>query len=446
MQRLAQLGTNRPPVLYFWYREAPRFLVPRGGGAVTRTNPPAAERGNLQLMLDSEGRLLQFQAWPEAKPEASSVGDFQKLLAAAGLDPTRMTVADPAWVPPSAFDARAAWTGAEGRDPIRVEAGAWQGRVVAFERLLPWRVTAPSNDATSGGFFLVFLPLAAAAVAWRNLRLGRGDKRGANRLAGFALACTLTTVFCGSHHVPSGEEVRILSRALQDSLFIPVLLWLVYVAFEPYLRRYAPNTLIGWSRLLEGRWGDPLVGGHLLVGVVIGLGMTLVIAIGPQGPNLSLSTFAPFAGTTLPVDVSRSVAWLAAMVTAGIGAALIFTLLWLLFRIPARRNWLASALVVGTVVAVFVPSHGPAALAPGIVVAVVALVIVRFGVLAAVAYYFTFYCAILGGAPWTTSVSVWYARTALLAIAAILAVAIYGFRTTLAGRPLWRDELQKDIA
>jgi hypothetical protein len=134
------------------------------------------------------------------------------------------------------------------------------------------------------------------------------------------------------------------------------------------------------------------------------------------------------------------------MVTAGIGTALIFTLLWLLFRIPARRNWLASALVVGTVVAVFVPSHGPAALAPGIVVAVVALVIVRFGVLAAVAYYFTFYCAILGGAPWTTSVSVWYARTALLAIAAILAVAIYGFRTTLAGRSLWRDELQKDIA
>jgi hypothetical protein len=34
----------------------------------------------------------------------------------------------------------------------------------------------------------------------------------------------------------------------------------------------------------------------------------------------------------------------------------------------------------------------------------------------------------------------------MLAIAAILALAIYGFRTTLAGRPLWRDELQKDAA
>jgi predicted Ser/Thr protein kinase len=434
VQRLAQLGSNRPPVLYFWYREAPRFLVPDGGGAVTPTNPPAAERGNLQMMLDSEGRLRQFQAWPEAKPEASSAGDFQKLLAAAGFVPTRMTVAEPAWVPPSAFDARAAWTVTEGRDAIRVEVAAWQGRVVALERQLPWKVTAPSNDATEGGFFLVFLPLAAAAVAWRNLRLGRGDKRGANRLALFALACGLTSEFCGSHHVPTGGEIGILIWALQDSLFLPVILWLVYVAFEPYLRRYAPNTLIAWSRLLEGRWRDPLVGGHLLAGVVIGLGVSLSSSMGIPNPFLSL-----------PVDVTGSVAWLANMMTNGIAVALLLTLLWLLVRIPARRNWLASALTVGTAVVLYAPSLGLAALGPGIVIGIFAVIIVRFGVLAAVAYYFTFYCAALGGAPWTTSISVWYARTTLLAIAAILAVAIYGFRTTLAGRPLWRDELQREV-
>lgn len=84
------------------------------------------------------------------------------------------------------------------------------------------------------------------------------------------------------------------------------------------------------------------------------------------------------------------------------------------------------------------------ALLAAIVVSVVALIILRFGVLAAVAYYFAVYA--VGGTTWTTSVSVWYSRTMLLAIAAILAVAIYGFRTTLAGRPLWRDELQKVTA
>ncbi|HYL78734.1 MAG TPA: serine/threonine-protein kinase [Bryobacteraceae bacterium] len=450
-QRLAHLGTNRPPVLNFWYREAPRYLVPTGGGAVSLGNPPAAERGNLQMLLDSEGRLLQFQARPAEKPDADkpdsetpgggkppSEADFQKLLAAAGLDPFRMTAAEPTWVPPSAFYTRAAWTVKEGLDSMRVEAATWQGRVVAFERLFPWNVSAPSNDATIGGLPLLLPPLmaVAVAVAWRNLRLGRGDKRGANRLAGFVLVCTLTAAFCDSHHLPSGVEVGVLLLALRNSLGVPVVVWLVYVAFEPYLRRYAPNTLIGWSRLLEGRWRDPLVGGQLLAGVAAGLGVSVVLAIGPG--NL-------IAALSLPVDGMRSVAWLANMMTFGMSLSLMFTLLWLLFRIPARRNWLASALMAGTVAAAFLPFFGLAALGVGIVAAALALIIMRLGVLAAVAYYFGLSCA-GGNAPWTTSVSVWYARTAMLAIAAILAVAIYGFRTTLAGRPLWRDELQKDIA
>src|SRR6185295_4892131 len=103
------------------------------GGAVERNNPPPAERGNLQMLLDSEGRLLQFQAWPEEVAATSSPVDFQKLLAAAGFDVSKMAADEPKWVPPSAFDARTAWTGTEGSDPIRIEAGAWQGRVVSFE-------------------------------------------------------------------------------------------------------------------------------------------------------------------------------------------------------------------------------------------------------------------------------------------------------------------------
>ena len=444
-QRMAQLGTNRPAALYFWYREAPSYLLPAEGGAVGRNNPPAAERGNLQMLLDSEGRLLQFQAWPEemsvgGKP--ASVADFQKLLASAALDPARMTAVEPSWVPPSAFDALSAWNVTEGRDAIRVEVASWQGRVVALERQLPWKVTGPSDNVAFANFFSVLLPLVAAAVAWRNLRLGRGDKRGANRLAGFVLVCTTAASFLGSHHVPLGMEGFIIYFALRDSLFLPVILWLVYVAFEPYLRRYAPNTLIGWSRLLEGRWRDPLVGGHLLAGVAIGVGVCVLLAAGPEDPS---------AGASLPVDASRSVQWLLRRILDGISASLLLTLLWLLFRIPARRNWLASVLFVGVTFALAAPrfASGWGWVSPlifGVVVVIVVLVIVHFGVLATVALTFTVYCAIGGSAPWTTSVSAWYARTTLLAIAAILAVAIFGFRTTFAGRPLWRDELQQNVA
>src|SRR6202043_2231916 len=112
--------------LYFWYHEAPRYLMTAEGGAVGRDNPPAAERGNLEMLLDSEGRLRQFQAWPEEMDATPAPADFQKLLAAAGFDASKMAPAEPAWTPPSAFDARAAWTVKEGSDSERVEAAAWQ--------------------------------------------------------------------------------------------------------------------------------------------------------------------------------------------------------------------------------------------------------------------------------------------------------------------------------
>lgn len=177
------------------------------------------------------------------------------------------------------------------------------------------------------------------------------------------------------------------------------------------------------------------MGGHVLAGTALAIGVSLLGALGPQSPG----------DVSLPVDASGSIAWLANVMVTGIAAALLLTLLWLLFRIPARRNWLASVLFV-----VFgVLGRGATTLRWTdilfliVLAALSALIIVRFGVLATVAFFFTWYCANAGSAPWTTSFSVWYAKTTLLAIAAILAVTIYGFRTTLAGRPLWRDEMQR---
>ena len=435
-QRLAQLGTNRPPALIFWYREAPRYLVGEEGGAVEINNPSAAERGNLEILLDSEGRLLQFRAWPQEKPSAEMPApDFIKLLTAAGFDPSKLTTAEPAWTPPMAFDTRAAWTSMEGSDPVRLEAAAWQGQVVALQRQLPWSVAPAPVNVGLNNFFGLFLPLVGAVVAWRNLRLGRGDKRGATRLAGFVLVCQMTRLILDSHHVPQvRQEGFVIYTALRDALYLPVTLWLVYVAFEPFLRRYVPNTLIGWSRLLEGRSKDPLVGGNLLVGVAMGLGMGLA-AVGI--PN-------PVADVRLPADTSGSIASLAAMASTGINGALMLTLLWLLFRIPTRRDWLACVLMTGVTAALVSLGRGSlvGAVAPVIVGGMGALLLMRSGVLALAASLVTFYLVEAGNIPWTTSVSVWYAKTMFLAIAVILAIAIYGFRTTLAGRALWNDELK----
>ncbi len=47
-------------------------------------------------------------------------------------------------------------------------------------------------------------------------------------------------------------------------------IWLLYVALEPYLRRSAPLTLVGWSRFLNGRFKDARVVRDALWGAVAG--------------------------------------------------------------------------------------------------------------------------------------------------------------------------------
>jgi hypothetical protein len=70
---------------------------------------------------------------------------------------------------------------------------------------------------------------------------------------------------------------------------------------------------------------------------------------------------------------------------------------------------------------------------------VVAFTLIRFGVLATIAaLYAAFVIEIF---PLTTNWSAWYAPAALLAIVTLVALALYGFVTTVKGRPLWPARL-----
>ena len=49
------------------------------------------------------------------------------------------------------------------------------------------------------------------------------------------------------------------------SLFQALGLILAYLSLEPLLRRLWPTLLVSWSRLVQGRWRDPLIGRDLLI-------------------------------------------------------------------------------------------------------------------------------------------------------------------------------------
>ena len=69
---------------------------------------------------------------------------------------------------------------------------------------------------------------------------------------------------------------------------------------------------------------------------------------------------------------------------------------------------------------------------------VFAFTLIRFGVLATVAALYAAF--IIELFPLTTNWSAWYAPAALLGIATLVGLALYGFVTTLSGRRLWPEK------
>ena len=124
---------------------------------------------------------------------ASQPVDWSLLFKAAGLDPAQCTPVEPESLPPDYADTRAAWTAAlpDRPDvPIRIEAAAWHGKPVSWRLIVPsWEnlaidtASSPREVPLWAGIVLITIAVVifagSAFFARRNLRIGRGDRRGA---------------------------------------------------------------------------------------------------------------------------------------------------------------------------------------------------------------------------------------------------------------------------
>ena len=297
-ERWDKLATGEPPVLHWWYRQSPRPLDVSGpSGRVTWNDPPQRVSGMAAVKYDLTGRLLALAVVPaQVEPASESPApavDWGPLLSAARLDVSRLRPATPRWTPPFHSDTRAAWEGAwpqRPEIPLRIEAAAYRGRPVWFEILSPW--TRPDRDrpfALSTGervargtaiLLAVGLVAAGAVLARHNLRLGRGDRRVAFRLALALTALGIGAFALTAHHVAdSALELLLLARSAGMALLLATLLWLFYLALEPYVRRLRPWTLVSWTRLLNGGYRDAVVGRDVLIGMVWGAGAAVLFPL-----------------------------------------------------------------------------------------------------------------------------------------------------------------------
>ena len=282
------LAERSAPVMIFWYRSSPQPLVPVGSNwNPTYSDPPMASAGMTRMNLDDTGRLLEFEAVPprgEDPAAAVRQAPWPALFAAAGLDISRFQPVTPELVPRVFGTERAAWEGTRAdRETVklRVEAAAFRGAPVSFRVTGPWeppipRTTAPLAQPTfwrvvanTLGTVVLF---ATLLLARGNLRAGRGDRRGAWRLFCVALAALAASwIVSGRHHASLLIEDDRLFEFLPHALMNAGTTWLLYIALEPYVRRFAPGILISWTRVLGGQFVDTRVGRDILVGATVGV-------------------------------------------------------------------------------------------------------------------------------------------------------------------------------
>ncbi len=455
---LMRMVSQPPTPLEYWYRESPRPLVTQtgSGGFVDEGDPFPSLPGMLALHLDLDGRLRAFAATPpEREPEPAQKGpaDWTPLFQAAGIDMASLKPVDPQWTPLAATDFRVAWTGQyPGRKdlPIRVEAASFHGRVVYFLIAGPWTkpFRTPEAKGVSSTFTLVILVLclaAAAIVARYNWKAGRSDPRSAIRIALYCAVARLLSWLIGAHHVASTEELDLAADVLGKAAFLFAIFWLVYLALEPWVRRYWPQTLITWSRLLAGRWRDPLVGRDILFGALCGIGYCLLF-LSYYWISLQIGEpdFSDFAVSNLTGARTAAYSVSSHLFDSLSGAVQLFLLLFLL-RILLRKQWLAAVVFV----AIFTFNHMAQedfnskaetvasiiffALTYGILV----LVMLRLGFFAIMTTLF-----MVDGVLnlfLTSDFGAWYGQSSLIVVLVASAFALWGFRQSLGGRPVFSE-------
>ena len=453
--RWDKLATGEPPVLSWWYRQSPRPLYPNSpNGGISWDDPPHLVSGMAAVRYDMTGRLLALSVVPPQVDSADAgpgAPDWSALFAAARLDPARMKPVAPRWNPPFQTDARAAWEGSWPQRPdfpIRIEAAAYHGRPVWFELVEPWTrpsrdlpfVLPPAERATRAAAVLLLLGLVAAGavLAKNNLRLGRGDRRTAFRLALTLSASGMAAFTLYAHHVAdTGLELLLLARIAGVSVLMAALVWVFYLALEPYVRRLRPWTLVSWTRLLNGGVRDAVVGRDVLIGMAWGGCVAAALPLLLRAVCW-LGYPTPPPESELAEALLRTRALLAVVLDQPVSATLLglgLLLLFVLLRMLTRRDLVAAALVVavptGLVMVGSPEGRLPIAAVAAAIYGSYLFLLLRYGVLSAIAASFT--TNILAATPQSLDPGSWLGSVSVVVVPLLLLLAIAAFRTTVGG-------------
>ncbi len=469
----ARFAELRPGSLNYFYRQATHPLIgvtlyippfqPIEFGRITRTDPPVDVPGMVSVDLDQDGRLLTLLAIPEGPFDSVRADpDWNAALRSAGLDPATLVDTEPRGMAPVDTDRRLAWDGRIERPvpmAVHVEAASFRGRPVWFSLQPPWYRPATATSMQTVrigpevGLTLVLAGAAATTVGIfvlvrRHLRSGRGDRRGATRLAVSMGTLWLVDLLIRSDHVRDEfAEARLIVMIESQVVFFSITLWLTYIALEPIARRRWPVLLIGWTRLLDGRWRDAMVARDLLVGMVTGVAMRLIVYAACAYPQwIATSPLAPHQTAVSPLTSGRHLLHFI-LGAPGFGAMIALSGLFGLYlaRYVLRNRWLGWLVQCWAMSMIFhaLTEFDHVALLPVLLITVVWFTLLtRAGLLAGAAAIATFVLVMVIPPVWSTD-SWLFARSAL-AWGFLLLLAVAAFWSSLGGKSPLGEGAQDD--
>jgi tRNA A-37 threonylcarbamoyl transferase component Bud32 len=448
------LSSARPTGLWFWYRSSPREFAPIvPGSGVTPVDPPMNVSGMHQMFLDTRGRLVEFHSVPaqvDAEEGRPVTPIWRALFDAAELNFDAFTPDVPRWTPRDFADERAAWEGVLPDRPdikVRVEAAAFRGLPVSFIIVGPWTqatrmqpvLRTPIERASSAltlGFFVLVL-LGGALLARQNVLLNRADLRGAARLA---IAVTIALLVSGvltAHQVGTA-----VFGALGSATRFGSVVWLLYLAIEPYARRLWPDALLGWTRLLSGRVFDSRIGRDVLIGLsfaAVGLMLELFrllpLALGRT------EIVPPFGNalTTLTGPLLLLARWVVSFSFA-LQISLIAAMVFVVLRLFLKQPWMVLAAGIAVLVLVrdsesILSGNWFDMMSAILSTALVSYAVYRHGLLVLTVALFV--RNVVLNVPLTLSGGVWWATPSNLTLALLVAMAAFGYYAARAGQPLF---------
>lgn len=442
----------------YWYRQSPRYF---GTIESIEVDKPALDvSGMTSLYLDVNGQLSWFLAVPpQREPETREQvkADWSIPFRAAGLDVNNFQPVTSTWVPLHAYDERAAWDGVDAANPnekIHVEAAAYHGRLVYFETIYPWDRSVRQievGERTRNKVFTVMIIVicllalfGSALLARRNLRLGRGDRRGAMRVAiVFLVVRMLVWAFAEHHNGLAGREFSLFITHLAFGVFLAAFLWVLYVALEPFVRKKWPGWIISWSRLLAGDFRDPLVGRDVLIGSIVGASVIVLALVGRIAPNwIGQATPPTVTPATAILDLGLFFRRFAEQLSAGLFLGFICVFLLLVF-VAVLRSEILSLITLGTLFTIMgmLISDSSLIMLPFSALSsfLTLFVLHRYGLLATVATLFVTHLFVFF--PITTDLTAWYAREFTIALVICVALGVYAAYTSVGGAKVFAERV-----